>query len=82
MGEFKLVDEPEKLVMTNSPLGPDGNKLFEVQHTLLLTENNDQTTLDLTSAVLWASPNADQFLIGMGQGLTQALDQLTTLLEN
>ncbi|MGH7234672.1 MAG: SRPBCC family protein [Candidatus Saccharimonadales bacterium] len=81
-GEYIEVIEPEKLVMTNSPLGPDGNKLFEIQHTLLLSEDNGQTTIDLTSEVLSAGPNADQFLNGMEPGLKQALDQLGSLLES
>jgi uncharacterized protein YndB with AHSA1/START domain len=80
IGEFKVVDEPVKLVMTNSPLGPDGNKLFEIRHTLLLSETNGQTTLDLTSEVLSAGPNTEQFLSGMEPGLKQALDQLVSLL--
>jgi uncharacterized protein YndB with AHSA1/START domain len=79
-GEFKVVEEPVKLVMTNSPLGPDGNKLFEIQHTLLLSETDGQTTLDITSEVLSAGPNAEQFLSGMEPGLQQALDQLAGLL--
>jgi uncharacterized protein YndB with AHSA1/START domain len=82
VGEFKVVEEPSKLVMTNAPLGPDGQPLFEVQHTIVLTEANGQTTLEITSEVLNAGPNADQFLSGMEQGLTQALDQLADLVEN
>ena len=78
-GEFKVVDEPAKLVMTNSPLDAAGNKLFEVQHTLLLSESDGQTTLDITSEVLSAGPQADQFLSGMEPGLNQALDQLISL---
>jgi uncharacterized protein YndB with AHSA1/START domain len=79
-GEFKVVDEPTKLVLTNSPLGPDGTQLFEIQHTLLLSEANGQTILDVTSEVLSAGPNAEQFLGGMEAGLRQALDQLADLL--
>src|SRR5665213_663680 len=81
-GEFKVGDEPSKLVMTNSPLDADGNKLFEIQHTLVLSEDDGQTTLDITSEVLSAGPNADQFLSGMEPGLNQALDQLSDLLAN
>ena len=79
VGEFIVVNEPEKLVMTNSPLGPDGNKLFEIQHTLILNETNGQTMMDLTSEVLSAGPNSEQFLSGMEPGLKQALDQLARL---
>jgi uncharacterized protein YndB with AHSA1/START domain len=80
VGEYKIVDEPNKLVMTNSPLDADGNKLFEIQHSLMLSEENGQTALDLTSEVISAGPNAEQFLRGMKQGLEQALDQLAGLL--
>ena len=79
-GEFKTVDEPAKLVLTNSPLDANGNKLFEVQHTLLLSEADGRTTLDITSQVLSASPNSEQFLVGMEPGLNQALDQLADIL--
>jgi uncharacterized protein YndB with AHSA1/START domain len=79
IGEFKVVDEPAKLVMTSSPLDADGNKLFEVQHTILLSETDGQTTLDITSEVLSAGPQADQFLSGMKPGLEQAFDQLSAL---
>lgn len=79
-GIFKVVDEPARLVMTNSPLGPDGNKLFEIQHTINLTEADGYTTLEITSEVLSAGPTADQFLNGMKPGLEQAFDQLNELL--
>ena len=80
-GEYRVVDEPTKLVMTNSPLDDDGNKLFEIQHTIILIEENGQTTLDITSEVLAAGPHAEQFLQGMKPGLEQALDQMKSLVE-
>jgi uncharacterized protein YndB with AHSA1/START domain len=80
-GEYKIVEEPSKLVMTNSPLDADGNKLFEIRHTILLTENNGQTTLNITSEVLSAGPDAEQFLSGMKPGLEQAFDQLEDLVK-
>jgi uncharacterized protein YndB with AHSA1/START domain len=80
VGEFTEVEQPKKLVQIDTLLDADGNKLFDVRHSLTLTENNSQTTLEITSEVLWAGPNADQFLSGMEPGLNQALDQLTTLL--
>ena len=80
-GEFKVVDEPSKLVLTNSPLDGDGNKLFEIQHTVELAEVDGQTTLSITSEVLSASEHADQFLSGMKSGLEQAFDQLGTLID-
>lgn len=80
IGEFKVVDEPSTLVMTNAPLDAEGNKLFEVQHTVRLSETNGQTTLNITSEVLSAGPNADQFLRGIKMGLAQALSQLESLL--
>ncbi|MDL2341671.1 MAG: SRPBCC domain-containing protein [Patescibacteria group bacterium] len=79
-GEFKVVEEPSKLVLTNSPLDGEGKKLFEIQHTILFSEVAGGTVLDITSEVLSAGPNADQFLSGMKPGLEQAFDQLATLL--
>ena len=79
-GEFKVVDEPSKLVLTNAPLDGAGNKLFEVQHTIELSETDGQTTLQITSAVLSAGEHADQFLSGMKPGLEQAFEQLAELL--
>lgn len=79
-GEYKTVEEPTTLVMTGSPLDAEGNKLFEIQHTIVFTEKDNQTTLDITSEVLSAGPNAAQFLAGMKPGLEQALDQLATQL--
>lgn len=78
-GEYKVVEEPTKLVMTSSPLDGDGNALFEVQHTLMFSEDNGQTILDITAEVLSAGPDAEQFLSGMKAGLNQALDQLAEL---
>lgn len=79
-GEFKVTDEPSKLVMTNSPLDANGQKLFELQHTITLTEAAGQTTLNIVSEVLMAGPNADQFLMGMKPGLEQALNQMADLI--
>jgi len=79
-GIFKVVEAPTKLVMTNSPLDAQGQKLFEIQHTVELTENEGKTTLDLTSEVLFAGPQTDMFLQGMKPGLEQALTQLADML--
>jgi uncharacterized protein YndB with AHSA1/START domain len=79
-GEFKAVDKPNKLVMTNSPLDENGNKLFEVQHTVELSEAGGQTKMKVISEVMSAGPNADRPLAGMEQGLNQALDQLSSIL--
>ena len=79
-GEFKVVDEPSKLVFTNSPLDVAGNQLFEVQHTIELSETDGQTTLRITSEVLSAGEHAGQFLSGMKPGLEQAFEQLAELL--
>lgn len=78
-GEYKVVDEPTKLVMTNVLLDGEGKALFEVQHTVELSEANGQTTLHVTSEVLSAGPDAEPFLGGMEAGLNQALDQMASL---
>ena len=80
IGEYEVVDEPTKLVLTNAPLEAAGNKLFEIQHTIELTEQASQTVLNITSEILSAGEHADQFLSGMKPGLEQAFVQLADLL--
>jgi uncharacterized protein YndB with AHSA1/START domain len=79
IGEFKVVEVLDKLVMTNSPLDDNGNKLFEVQHSILFSGIDGNTSIDITSEVLSAGANAEPFLSGMKPGLEQALDQLALL---
>ena len=45
--------------MTNSPLDLNGYKLFEIQHTITLTEEEGLTSLEIISAVLSAGLNSD-----------------------
>jgi uncharacterized protein YndB with AHSA1/START domain len=75
-GEFTVVEEPSKLAMTNRLVDADGKELFQVLHSIVLTETEGGTTLEITSEVLSAGPDADPFLSGMKPGLEQALDQL------
>ncbi len=81
IGTYIVVEEPSKLVFTNSPLDAAGQKLFEIQHTVELTESDGVTTLHITSEVLMAGPHAEQFLSGMKPGLEQALDQMKEIVE-
>jgi uncharacterized protein YndB with AHSA1/START domain len=81
-GTYEAIEEPSKLVMVSSPLDADGNKLFEVRHTVELSEIGGKTTLNITSEVLSAGPNADQYLQGMKPGLEQAFDQLAKVVTN
>lgn len=78
-GDYLEVDEPNKLVTTNNPLDKDGKALFTIKHTLILSDQDGKTLLNLTSEVLNAGPEAEPFLAGMEQGLNQALDQLINL---
>ena len=75
-GEFKVIDRPTRLTMTNYPLDENGDKLFEILHSLELSEVDNQTILELTSEVVYAQPDSKQFIDGMEEGLNQALDQL------
>jgi uncharacterized protein YndB with AHSA1/START domain len=81
IGEFQEVVPPERLVFTNSPLDADNNILFEVRHSLRLSEANGQTTFDLTSEVVSAGPKAAPYLAGMEPGLNQAVGKLAALVE-
>ena len=78
-GEYKEVSKPERLVFINSPLDAAGNKLFEILHTVILTEESGKTIMNLTSEVLHAGPGAAPYLSGMEAGLNQAIQQLENL---
>ncbi len=78
-GEFEEVAKPERLAFTNSPLDSEGKPLFEVLHTLVLTEAAGKAELNLTSRVLSAGPAAAPFLAGMEAGLNQAIEKLEQL---
>ena len=80
-GTFVTLVEPERLVMTNTPLDSEGNVLFEVRHSLTLSEHDGQTVLDLISEVVSAGPKAAPYLAGMETGLQQALAKLAAHVE-
>jgi uncharacterized protein YndB with AHSA1/START domain len=80
-GTFREVKKPDRLVFTNSPLDSEGNKLFEVRHTIVLNEANGQTKLSIISDVVKAGPHAKPFLSGMEVGITQALQKLEVYIE-
>jgi uncharacterized protein YndB with AHSA1/START domain len=80
-GTYKEVTKLEKLVFTNSPLGNTGNKLFEVEHTIIFTEADGKSKLSIISKVLSSGPEAKAYLSGMELGMTQALQKLQVFLE-
>ncbi len=80
-GEYREVDAPTKLSFVNSPLDQAGNKVFEVEQTIELSETEGKTGLTLTAKVVSATPEAKPYLDGMEQGINQALDKLTKYLE-
>ena len=81
-GTYKVIEEPSTLVMVNSPLDANGQKLFEIQQSIALSEEGGKTTLTIVSEMLFAGPGADQFLSGMKPGLEQALSQMADMLAN
>lgn len=78
-GTYQVIDEPEKLVMLNSPLDADGKPLFEIEQTAEFSEVDGQTTLTVTNKVLSATQDAAPYLAGMKEGLTQSLNKLEKL---
>jgi uncharacterized protein YndB with AHSA1/START domain/DNA-binding transcriptional ArsR family regulator len=80
VGTFNEVVKPELLSFINALLDDRGNKLFEVLHTVVFKENGNQTTLQVTSKVLTATPEAADYIDGMKPGLKQALDKLARVL--
>ena len=80
-GIYQVVDEPEKLVMINSPLDAEGKALFEIEQSVTLAEADGQTTMTVTNKVLSATQDAAPYLAGMKEGLTQSLNKLEKLLQ-
>lgn len=80
IGTYTVVEEPTELAYLSSPLDKDGNKLFEVQQTVTLSETDGKTNLHILAEVISAGETADQFLQGMEPGLNQAFDQLASVI--
>ncbi len=79
-GKYEELDRPSRIVFGSTPLDAEGNVLFAMRTTVMLTDLGGKTALRLEAKVLdMASPLAPQFLSGMEQGWGQSLDRLSAL---
>ena len=75
-GIYKEVVPPERLVFTASALDKDGKAMFENLNTVIFTERDGKTTVNLRVEVLTSSSAAEQPLAGMEMGWNMTLDRL------
>ena len=75
-GVYKEVVPPERLVFAATPLDKDGNAMFENLNTVIFTERDGKTTVNLRVEVLTSSAAAEQPLAGMEMGWNMTLDRL------
>jgi uncharacterized protein YndB with AHSA1/START domain len=75
-GEFREVVPPERIVFVGRPLDSEGKPLFEVLHTVTLTESKGGTTVEVHAKVLSTTKGAAPYLQGMEPGWTQQLGRL------
>jgi uncharacterized protein YndB with AHSA1/START domain len=75
-GEFREVVPPERIVFAARPIDRHGKPLFEVLHTVTLTESPEGTTVEVHAQVLSEGTDAAPYLQGMEAGWTQQLRRL------
>jgi uncharacterized protein YndB with AHSA1/START domain len=81
-GEYREVRPPERFVMTQGVLGPDGKALFETITTVTLTDEGGKTTVTVHERVEKIfDPAAAGPLSGMEAGLHMVLDNLADYLK-
>lgn len=79
-GEFKEVQEPEKLVFVANAI-VDGKEVMENLTTVTFTEENGKTQLNVHIVVTKTTPEAAGPLQGMEMGWNQQLDKLGEFLQ-
>ena len=78
-GVFLDIVPPERLKFSNIAVDADGTHLLEGTTTLVLSEQDGQTTLNLISHATGRVATAPQMLAGMETGWTQSIDKLEEL---
>jgi uncharacterized protein YndB with AHSA1/START domain len=77
-GVYNEVVPPERLVFTATPLDKDGKAMFENLNTVIFSEHNGKTTVELRVEVVKSSAAAEAYLAGMEMGWNMTLDRLET----
>lgn len=75
-GVFHELVEPERIVFISSALDGQGNSMFDILNSVLLTDRCGKTQLTLQVRVIKTTAYAPQYLKGMDVGWSQSLDRL------
>jgi uncharacterized protein YndB with AHSA1/START domain len=75
-GVYKEIVPPERLVFTSVALDKDGKAMFENLNTVIFSEHNGKTTVELRAQVVKSSAAAEPHLAGMEMGWKLTLDRL------
>jgi uncharacterized protein YndB with AHSA1/START domain len=75
-GVYKEIVPPEKIVFTSIALDKDGKAMFENLNTVIFSERDGKTIVQLRTEVLKSSAAAEQPLAGMEMGWNMTLDRL------
>lgn len=82
-GEYREVDEPERLVYVSSACpNKDGEDQLEVFTTMTLTEEGGKTTMKLVHLITKVGPGAEFAIAGMEEGWAQTLAGLEEFLRS
>jgi uncharacterized protein YndB with AHSA1/START domain len=79
-GEFREVVAPRRLVITCGVPGQSGKMLFEFLHSVNFAERQGKTVLTVKSRVLHTTAEANKFIGGFEEGMSQSLERLAALL--
>jgi uncharacterized protein YndB with AHSA1/START domain len=81
-GTYHEVVEPHRLVFSTTPLGEDGEPMFEVLNTIAFEEIDGKTKLTVQARVVKTTAQATQYLDGMEPGWSQSLERLEEILKS
>jgi uncharacterized protein YndB with AHSA1/START domain len=76
LGEVDEIEEPERLVVTTTGLGPDGEMFIKVRNAVTFAEHEGGTRLTMEATILELGPNGELAAAGMEQGWNETLDRL------
>ncbi len=80
-GTYQVVQPPERLVYTTTPLDQDDVVIFEVLNTVTFVDQGATTLVTIHAQVLRTTAVAEMYLSGMEEGLKQTLESLGEFLE-
>jgi uncharacterized protein YndB with AHSA1/START domain len=80
-GEFIEIKKPERLVFISAALNEKGEHMFEINNTIIFTEENGKTKITMHFKVYNITPQAAHYLDGMKEGWNSSIDKLEEYLK-